>query len=264
MEGIDYVIHLAALAHQVGDTQLNDADYERVNAIPSEVIARTANQSGVKRIIFISSIAALCSESETLVDEHTSPAPTTPYGRSKLEAENRIERVLTGSRSTDSVSIRPTLVYGPGNPGNMERISKLTRLPIPLPFGGFKNQRTFLYIGNLISAIEQSLSAPNISGNRYILSDDQSVSTAELTRAIANARGKKKWIISLPSRLLSALAAIGDFTKSRLNISTGIDTYSLTKLQASLQTSNTGFKRDACWQPPYTLTEGIQNTFKES
>ncbi|MBD5781448.1 NAD-dependent epimerase/dehydratase family protein [Pelagicoccus sp. NFK12] len=262
--GVDYVIHLAALAHQIGDTELTEKDYMQANAIPSEAIAKAAKQAKVKRLVFISSIAAIKSESSSVIDSDTPEAPSTPYGKSKLEAERLIESALQGQDHTDWVALRPTLIYGPGNPGNMQRIARLISIPIPLPFGAFKNKRSFLYVENLISAIESCLTCSSVSKKCYIVCDDQSVSTAGLVKEIAAARGQKKAIFTPPAWTLKAIVSMGDFAKSHLNISTGVDSYSLDKLQSSLQACNASFKADASWSPPFTLSEGIAKTFQKT
>lgn len=260
--GIDYIVHLAALAHQVGDTSLNINDYRRANTIPTKLIAKAASGNGVKRIVFISSVAAVGTpRAGDILSDVSLPAPDSPYGVSKLEAEAELANILSGSTTTDWISLRPCLVYGPGNPGNMDRIARLVALRIPLPFGNIKNRRSFLYVENLTSAILTSLKERSLSRKTYLLSDDETLSTLELARLISNAKGSRLKSFSIPNAVLKVAAIGGDLIKSVTGRGIGIDSYSLEKLKTSLRIDNTRFKKDANWQPPYTPTKGIYRTF---
>ncbi len=263
MEGIDYVIHLAALAHQVGNTTLTIEDYRKANTELTKTIGEAALRNEVKRLLFVSSVSATGTpNSAEYIDDFTDPDPDTPYGISKLDAENSLEKIFRDSTKSDWVALRPCLVYGPGNPGNMDRISRLARLAIPLPIRSIKNSRSFIYIGNLIDAMTTSLDAENLSKKSYHISDNETTSTPELASLIAAAQGVHLTLLPAPLPLLRIAAKAGDILRIIAKKSIGLDSYSLDKLKSSLRVGSGRFQKHAGWTPPFTLREGIKHTFQ--
>jgi nucleoside-diphosphate-sugar epimerase len=119
----------------------------------------------------------------------TSPChPDTPYGRSKLAAEQALIDLTQDSPMTWTI-LRPTLVYVPGNPGNMERLLNLIQRRLPLPLGAINNRRSFVYVGNLVDAILQSIEPPNTINQTFLVSDGEDLSTPQLIRRLASYLG---------------------------------------------------------------------------
>ena len=141
LQGIDVVIHLAALAHQPNDVK--ETLFDKINRQATADLARATARTGA-RLIFVSSIAAQSGPSSDAVLTENDPClPSTAYGRSKLDAE--IDIAASGAQY---VILRPTLVYGRGAKGNMRKLIRLARLPLPLPFGAVANKRS----GNCLAA----------------------------------------------------------------------------------------------------------------
>ncbi|MCA2692843.1 MULTISPECIES: NAD-dependent epimerase/dehydratase family protein, partial [unclassified Microcystis] len=183
--GIDTVIHLAGRAHILHETISNpEAEFIRVNTKGTINLVKQSLKAGVKHFIFVSSIHAMAAESDDILNENSPCHPDSPYGRSKLQAEQALIQLAKDSDMTWTI-IRPTLVYGPGNPGNMERLMKLIKRGLPLPFGAIKNHRSFVFVGNLVAAIITCLDHPNAANQIFLISDNQAVSTPQLIRLIA-------------------------------------------------------------------------------
>ena len=129
---VDAVIHTAGLAETMSGVP--EDDYRLFNTEATIGFAKAAERARVNRFVFLSSIRAQSGPTadRVLTEEHE-PAPTDPYGRSKLAAEQ-------GLRDTglDWVALRLALVYGPGVQGNMAKLAKLARSPYPLPLAGLK------------------------------------------------------------------------------------------------------------------------------
>jgi len=172
LRDVDYVVHLAALAHQVGRAKGQGKRYFEVNTEVSRRLARALSRSSVRRLVFVSTVAAVCSESEVPVTEEMECSPTDDYGKSKLEAERAISAELQSS-ATDWCILRPTLVYGPGNPGNMGRLLRLLRTRLPLPLASLRNRRNFLFLGNLLDVIGICLTLEQASREVFLVSDDE-------------------------------------------------------------------------------------------
>ena len=230
LPGVDAVIHLAARVHQMSDNSANPlAEFRAVNRDATSALAAAAAACGVKRFIFLSSVKAAIDETgNEAVDETATPAPASPYGISKLEAET----ALLAMSDIEAVILRPPLIYGPGVKANFRLLVKLARLPIPLPLATIDNRRSMLSIGNLIPAIDLCLTEPNVVGKVFYLTDGDAVSTPQLLRLL----GAKR-LLPVPVWLLRMLAGtLGQRDK-------------IDRLTESLNVSNAAFRRATGWEP---------------
>jgi nucleoside-diphosphate-sugar epimerase len=263
LKDCDYVVHLAALAHQLNRT-VPAEEFDRTNRLgTSRLASAIAESPSVRRLIFISSIGAVCSQSDLVVTEETPCNPDTDYGRSKRTAELEVQRILAGT-TADWCILRPTLVYGPENPGNMLRLMRLTRSGLPLPFGSIRNQRSFLYVGNLVDLIINCLQNPAASRQVFNVADTDILSTPELISRIARVCGQRARLLPAPVWSLRLLGRAGDLAAGLAGRSLGVDTYSINRLLGSLQVSGAALKSKLGWTPPYSTEQGLQETFKTS
>lgn len=261
LEGVDFVIHLAALAHQIAQDRTEE-DYRRVNTAGTARLAEAVRQAGsVRRLVFVSSIGAVCTLASAPVSEKTPCYPDTRYGRSKHAAELALQERLAGGRP-DWCILRPTLVYGADNPGNMLRLLRLLRTGWPLPFGAIQNSRSFVYVGNLTDALEKCLQHPGASRRVFHVADGPPFSTPGLLRLLGQASGRRVRLLPVPSWVLRGLGVAGDAAGSMLGRSVGIDTYSVERLTGSLEVDSSAIRAAIGWQPPYTPERGFQETFR--
>jgi nucleoside-diphosphate-sugar epimerase len=250
LSGCDAVVHLAGVAHRrVTDHDVYTAELQRVNVDATARLYAAACSHGIKRFVFISSLAAVTSRSIGLIEETTTARPTNLYGQSKLAAEQALA-VLHKNGGIPLTLLRPPVIYGAGNPGNMDRIFRLIRLGLPLPFGRLRNRRSFLYVGNLCDAVHQCLltSAP-IAGT-YFVSDGRDLSTSELIQLIAEASGRRVRLWPLPAcfwRILVRLQPDG----------------SAAKLVGSLYLDVSPLMNALKWSPPFTPKEGLCATMEK-
>lgn len=260
LDQVDHVVHLAALAHRPprDELRLREA-YHRVNAEGTWRLAEAARAAGVRRVVLLSSVAVTGSFASSPVHQETPPAPDTPYGLSKAQAEEGLSRCLAEGR-TDWCILRPPLVYGPGNPGNMARLLRLLRVPLPLPLGMIENRRSFCFVGNLTSATCAVLTAPAASRQVFLVADAEVVSTPELLRLLGKVSGYPVHLLRVPRGALAAAAAAGDLLGGLLQSNVGLDSHALGRLAGSLEVDASGLLRQLMWRPPYTLEEGLRLT----
>lgn len=261
MRGCDVVVHMAARAHKID--HLNEQTWpllSKANIELTETVFQAAEAARVKQFIFISSIGAVCSFSEAVVDEFTPPSPDTKYGISKRQAEIRLESLAINSSLALTI-IRPCLMYGRGNPGNMASLARLIDIGIPLPLASIKNRKSFVYVGSVVKLIEAALLNASSYGQLFTAADDEWVSTPELCLAIATARGTRIRLWHLPIPLLRAAGHIGDAGAffSRQNPLLG--TYSIDRLVGSLPCSNARAKQILGWKPVLPFREAIASVF---
>jgi UDP-glucose 4-epimerase len=197
----DAVVHLAGIAHTLVDDDL----YDRINHRATEAIAHAASRCG-KHLVFISSIAGQSgSFSDFELTEDDSPKPCNAYGRSKLAAEQSIR-----ATNVSFTILRPVVIYGEGERGNFAIIHKISRLPIPLPFGALTAQRSVLSIQNFNSAVAMVLTDPRARGETFIVSDPKTCTVADLIARYRASLGRSPCLIPISQRWLElSFKAIG-------------------------------------------------------
>ena len=197
--GMDFVIHLAGIAH-TGPGNSTET-YDRVNRLATEQAAQAAARAGVRRFVFISSIRAQSGPSaEHILSERDHAQPTDDYGRSKLAAEEAVR-----SSGVPFTILRPVLLYGPGAKGNFAALLRAANSPWPLPIGQFANRRSLLAIENFVSALPFVLGAPNTLAETYIVADPGiPPSLAELIATLRKAQGRRPLLLPVPTGVFSA------------------------------------------------------------
>ncbi len=207
---VDAIIHLAGKAHDTKNQSAADV-YFKVNTDLTKRIYDFFLKSSAKKFIFFSSVKAAADRVEgEYVDEKVTPAPVGPYGESKIKAEEYIrkkeeERMAKGK---ETYILRPCMIHGPGNKGNLNLLYGVVKKGIPWPLGAFENKRTFTSIDNLCYIIE-GLLTKDIESGIYNINDDEAVSTNELIEIICSAMGKKAHIWRIPRGLMEGVANIG-------------------------------------------------------
>ena len=212
--------------------------------------------SDIKDFFYFSSVKAVADTVDGILEENFAGNPQTPYGRSKFEAEKYLlqQNLPAGKRL---FIIRPCMIHGPGNKGNLNLLYKVVEKGIPWPLASFQNHRSFLSIDNLNFLILKMLLNKDIATGVYNFADDQALSTNELVRIIANVSGKKEKLWKLNAQLISGIAKIGDFTKLPLN------SERLKKLTESYVVSNTKVKNALKISSlPISAEEGLKKTIK--
>lgn len=209
---VDAIIHLAGKAH---DTKNHSRDrvYFQVNTELTKKIYDYFLKSTAKKFIFFSSVKAASDRVEgDFVDENVDPKPKGPYGESKIAAEKYIQSKM----DKQTYILRPCMIHGPGNKGNLNLLYGVVSKGMPWPLGAFENKRTFTSIDNLCYIIE-GLLTKNIESGIYNINDDEAVSTNELIEIICEALGKKSHIWRIPRGFMEGVAKIGGALHLPLN-----------------------------------------------
>lgn len=264
LDGMDMVVHLAGIAHRFeSDVSTAWGLYDRVNHLATRsLVLALQNHSSVQRFLFMSTVAVYGDRPNLPVRPNSPLGPVTPYGKSKADAEAAVTAIL-GPTNISWAILRPVVVYGPGNPGNMARLEGLLRRGIPVPMGHLPNRRSFLFIGNLVSAIQTYLTTPTPpTGRAWIVADDEVVSTETLVRkmCMAGAMNLPVRVARLPDGLLAWTARAGDGCR-RLGLPAPWNSEVKGKLLGDFYVDLEPIKQELGWQPPYTLEEGIRRTF---
>lgn len=252
LNNVEVVIHLAARVHVMHGGEVNDlARFREINVEGAKSLAKQAAQSGVNRFIFLSSVKVNGEEtSDRPFYFDQAPNPRDSYSLSKMEAEVAL-REIEETTNMEVVIIRPPLVYGPGVKGNLLALVKLIRKGVPLPFGAVDNRRDLVSIYNLCDLIRVCVQHPAAPGNTFLVSDNESMSTAELIQYIAKGLNRRARLFSIPIWALKFAAGL--FGK----------TGNVEKLTGSLQIDISPTRRALDWDPPLTVAESFQKMFAE-
>lgn len=250
MTGMDVVIHLAARVHVMNERADDPlTEFRQVNVFGTERLARSAVASGVRRLVYVSSIKVngeQTAENETF-SESDVPHPQDPYGISKWEAE-RILSQIAEETGLEVVIVRPPLVYGPEVKGNFAQMLRVLDKGIPLPLASVRNLRSLVYVENLADALIACASHPAAAGQTYLVSDGEDISTSGLLNFLAESIGRPARLFPCPPGLLQVLANwVGKGAQAE-------------RLLGSLQVDSAKIRRDLNWVPPYTLQQGLQAT----
>lgn len=261
---VDAVVHLAALAHQVaGAGEGRWTEFEAVNVLGTRRLAQACEASqSVRRLVFVSSVKAVRSQSDLPLSETTPCEPDDDYGRSKFLAETAVQEVLRDS-GTDWCIIRPPLVYGPGNRANMARLVRLLRTRLPLPLAAVSGRRSFIYVDNLTHAISRVIDAPMARRQTFFVSDGEAVYTRDLIRLLAECRGGSARLFYCPVSALRLLGVCGDAMARAAGRSFGLDSYSVDRLIGSLVVDDSRIRETLGWAPPVSFREGVHRMMAE-
>jgi UDP-glucose 4-epimerase len=198
LDGMDIVVHLAAIAHR-GHSE--SVDYASANRIATANLAKACRGRAIKRLIFMSSIGAQAgSAADHVVTERDEPSPITAYDRAKLAAEEEIRRA-----GVPFTILRPVIVYGPGAKANIALIMRIASLPLPLPFGAFQNKRSLLSLENLVQAIITCLDGAETLNQTFIVCDPEPISLAEMLTTLREAAGRPPRLFAVPPEAVRAL-----------------------------------------------------------
>ena len=250
----DAIIHLAGKAHDLKKVS-NPTDYYEANFELTKQVFDSFLLSDASIFIYMSSVKAVADDVFGVLYENTIPNPKTHYGISKFQAESYIlnQQLPAGKRV---YILRPCMIHGLGNKGNLNLLYKLVSKNIPWPLGAFENKRSFLSIDNLCFVIQELLNRNDIPSGIYNIADDKTLSTNELIGLIPKSQNKLPKTLAIPKKLIFLLAKIGDVFHLPLN------SERLQKLTDSYLVSNDKIVKAIGKPFPISAEEGFKKTFQ--
>jgi nucleoside-diphosphate-sugar epimerase len=254
IDGAEVVIHLAGKAHDLKNTS-SLTEYYLVNTELTKKVFDAFLASDAKVFITLSSVKAIADEVKGELTEEHVPNPITHYGKSKLLAEQyilskeipEIKRVFI---------LRPCMIHGPGNKGNLNLLYELVNKGWPWPFGAFKNKRSFCSIDNLIFIIKELIERDDIPSGIYNVADNEPISTDTLISLIAKSMNKKGKIFNISPSTIKLIAKIGNIIKLPLN------SERLDKLTQNYIVSNQKLINAIGKELPMNAIDGMKKTLK--
>lgn len=257
---MDAIVHLAGKAHDTKN-QSETQSYFDINTGLTQRIFDYFLQSDVQTFIFFSSVkAAADTVPGNILTEDIVPHPVGPYGESKIKAEDYILRTKNQeprAKTKNIFILRPCMIHGPGNKGNLNLLYNVVKKGIPWPLGAYENLRSFCSVDNISYVVEQLIVRDNIESGIYHIGDDDPLSTNELIELISKSVGKKPHIWKFPKGLINSTASIGDTLHLPLN------KQRLQKLTENYVVSNEKIKRAlGISNMPVSAQEGMRKTLE--
>ena len=231
---VDAIIHLAGKAHDTKNEAAADVYFKVNTELTKKIYDYFLVHDSIKKFIFFSTAKAAADKVEGILTEDVVPSPVGPYGESKIAAEKYIQEHLVADKQV--YILRPCMIHGPGNKGNLNLLYGVVKKGIPWPLGAFENRRTFTSIDNLCFVIN-GLLTKDVPTGIYNMGDDEALSTNELIEEICKSLGKKAHIWKLPKGLMTGIAKIG----GALNLP--LDSERLRKLTENYISSNAKIKK---------------------
>lgn len=258
---VDAIIHLAGKAHDTKNKSAADIYFKVNTELTKKIFSYFSGQTNIRKFIFFSSVkAAVDKVPGDILTEDVTPCPVGPYGESKVQAENYILERLSSNggiySSRDVIILRPCMIHGPGNKGNLNLLYGFVRKNLPWPLGAFENRRSFTSIDNLTFVIS-GLLEKSVESGIYNMADDAALSTNELIEVMCSAMGQKSHILRVNKGLVNFMAKTGDILHLPLNTSR------LIKLTEDYMVSNAKIKRAlGISSMPVGARDGLTKTIK--
>ncbi|SDP85022.1 UDP-glucose 4-epimerase family protein [Ectopseudomonas guguanensis] len=250
LAGVDAVIHCAARVHVMQEQAADPlAEFRRANVEGTLRLARQAVAAGARRFVFVSSIKVNGEQTlpgQAYRADDVSNA-TDPYGISKREAEDGLLK-LAAETGLEVVIVRPPLIYGPGVKANFLSMMRWLQRGVPLPFGAIDNRRSLVALDNLVDLLVVCLTHPEASGQRFLVSDGEDLSTTELMRRLSAALGRSARLLPVPQALIEQAAIL----LGRRQLSQ--------RLCGSLQINMDKTRERLGWTPPLTVDQALAKT----
>ncbi len=250
----DAIIHLAGKAHDLKKVS-NPKEYYEANFELTKQMYDSFLASDSTVFVFMSTVKAVADEIKGILTENQEPDPKTHYGVAKHQAEEYIllKKLPDGKRV---YILRPCMIHGPGNKGNLNLLYQLVAKGLPWPLGAFDNRRSFLSIENLCFVINELLENENIPSGVYQVADDEPLSTSQLIELLGMSLGKKSRIWSIPVSWIKRVAKLGD------NMSLPLNSERLQKLTENYIVSNQKIVNALNITMPVNVKEGLIKTFE--
>ncbi len=260
VDGVTHVVHLAARVHMMNDPAPDpEKAFFRVNVDGTKLLLQAARDGGVSHFLLMSTVKAMGEEDSGVFDENTPPKPTTPYGRSKLAAEKCVFE-FGRENAMHTVALRLPMVYGPGAKGNVLRLLDAASKGRKLPFGAIRNQRSMVYVGNVVDAAIAALDHAESDGRVYLVCDAKPYGTRDIYSEICRSMGKGELLKNTPAWMLKMMGLCGDvlefITRRDMPVNSGV----IGRIAGDLCFSSDRISSELGFVPQVALPEGINRT----
>ena len=263
MEGMDAVVHLAALLHIVNPPPELQGEYRRVNVGGTAAVVEAALNRQVRRLVFFSTIAVYGPSGGQILREDSPTRPETFYAQTKLDAE----QVVLAARRKDGrplgVVLRLGAVYGSRIKGNYRRLLLSLARRRFIPIGPGRNRRTLVYDRDVARACLLALSHPDVPGGIFNVTDGQMPAMKQIIGVLCTALGRREPRLTLPAGMVRGMAAGIDNGSRVLGMRSLSLRATVDKYGEDVAVDGGCFCRTTGFVPQYDLLSGWKETVAE-
>ena len=244
----EVVFHLAARVHMMDDGPEAEAEHFRVTVDGTQHLLKASSDAGVGAFVFLSSCAVMREGAASELDETSPPAPTTPYGRAKLRAEELVH-AMNDKGGMRTVSLRPPMVYGPGHKGHLPRMIRMIARGLFPPLPDYPGKRSLVHVDDTVSAAILASEKAEAAGNTYIVAEPRAYSSREIYEIVSRALGRKPAGWHVPRAVMSAAGFGGDIGERLTGRTLPFDSTALSKLSRNAAYSAAKIERELGFRP---------------
>jgi len=263
MQGVDSVIHMAAVLHIINPPIELHEKYEHVNVGGTATIVEAALVAGVKRVVLFSTIAVYGKADGQVLNEQSPTHPETYYARTKLAAEQIVLNARGSDGQTLGTVLRLGAVYGSRIKGNYERLTHALARNRFIPIGNGVNRRTLVYDKDVGRATVLAVSHPAASGRVFNVTDGEFHTLNEIIEAICSALGRKPPWFSLPSGIIRSVAGAIERGYHIFGLRSPITPEMVDKYTEDITVDCSLIQKKLGFVPQYDLQTGWHETIRE-
>jgi UDP-glucose 4-epimerase len=263
MQGVDAVIHMAALLHIVNPPPEMREKYERINIGGTATVVDAAIKAGVKRLVLFSTIAVYGPSDGCVLKEMSPTHPDTFYAQTKLTAE----QIVLNARGADGQPLGTVLrlgaVYGSRIKGNYERLTRALAGNRFIPIGNGLNRRTLVYDKDVGQAAVLVVSHPAAAGRIFNVTDGGYHTLNEIIESICSALGQKPPQLSLPVGPTRTLISLIEKVSNAIGLKPPVTKAIIDKYTEDIAVDGSLIQKELGFTPRYNLKAGWEETIRE-
>jgi len=262
MQGVDAVVHLAALLHIVNPPPELRGKYERINVGGTQTVVDAAVKAGIQRIVLASTIAVYGSSKGQILNEDAAPHPDTFYAQTKLSAEKIVLNAKSGDGRPIGTVLRFGAVYGARIKGNYQRLLHSLARGRFIPIGAGHNRRTLVHEKDVARAVVLAVQHPAAAGKIYNVTDGQFHTLHEIIAAICAALGREPPRFSIPVGPARALAGMLEDATRLIGRRAPINRATIDKYTEDIAVEGQRIQDELGFVPQYDLDAGWREVLK--
>jgi nucleoside-diphosphate-sugar epimerase len=263
MEGIDSVVHLAALLHVVNPPAVLQDKYERINVGGTSAMMAAAIRAGVKRVVIFSTIAVYGQSDGRILTEDSLPHPNTFYSQTKFAAENIVLEATSLDGRPIGTVLRLAAVYGSRIKGNYQRLLQSLARRRFIPIGNGANRRTLVYVKDTARAAVLALQHPAAAGKIFNISDGEFHTLRDIISTMCQVLGRKPPSFSLPIAPMRFAAGALENVSRLVGCQPPIVRETIDKYTEDLAVDSQLIHKELGFTPEYNLLAGWQAAIQE-
>ena len=263
MQGVDAVVHMAALLHIVNPSPELRERYEHVNVGGTAKVVEAAIKAGVGRVVLFSTIAVYGQADGQVLDEQSPTKPVTFYAQTKLAAEKIILNASGADGQPLGAVLRLGAVYGSRIKGNYERLTHALARNRFIPVGNGLNRRTLVYDKDVGRAAVSAVYHPAAAGRIFNVTDGAFHNLNEIIESICSALGRKPPWLSLPSGITRSVAGAIEGGYHIFGLRSPVTPEMVDKYTEDIAVSGGLIQKELGFVPHYDLQAGWRETIGE-